>query len=69
MFARRHLRKRIPIVYLYALAKAVQLLLKCAPSESWAIITGIFNLRPPREILGRISDPVARQLAFGRSEP
>lgn len=68
-FARRHLRGRIPIVYLYAMAKAAQLLLKWAPSESWAIIAGIFNLRPPREILARISDPVARQLAFGRAEP
>lgn len=68
IFARRHLRRRIPIVYLYALAKVAQLLLKCAPSESWAIIAGIFNLRPPREIFKRISDPVARQLAFGRTK-
>ena len=68
IFARRHFPGRMPFVYIYALAKAAQLLLKGAPNESWAIIVGIFNLRPPSAVFRRIADPAARQLAFGRTE-
>ena len=67
-FAWRHLRASLLFVYLFALAKAVQLLLIGAPSEAWAIVCGVFELRPPREISQRISDKSARQLAFGRME-
>jgi GT2 family glycosyltransferase len=66
-FAGRHLRASLPFVYLFAIAKAVQLLLKGAPSEAWAIFCGVFDLQPPREVSQRITDKSARELAFGRN--
>ena len=67
-FARRHLQWRLPIVYLGALAIGVQLFLKGGTSEAWALVCGVFNLRPPRDVSKRISDKSARKLAFGRIE-
>ena len=65
-FARRHMRPWLPMVYAKAFAKSGQLLLKGAPDEAWAILTGTFELQPPRQIASRITDAAARKLAFGR---
>lgn len=69
MFARRYFRWQMSIVYLGALAKGVQLVLQGSRNEAWAIFRGVFNCRPPREVLGRVVDPAARKLAFGRATP
>lgn len=68
MFARRHLPGRAPIVWLYSIAKAGQLLLIGAPDEARAILAGVLGLRPSASVTDRIKDPAARRLAFGTPE-
>jgi GT2 family glycosyltransferase len=66
-FARRRLGGAGPLAYAYSLAKAAQLVLKGAPDEAWAIIAGTFELKPPREVSEKFTDPETRALALGRS--
>jgi GT2 family glycosyltransferase len=65
LFARRHLRARAPIVLLYALLKAAQLSLTGARDEARAIISGVSLRAPPPEVMAKIKEGEARQLAFG----
>jgi GT2 family glycosyltransferase len=65
-FARRHLSPVPLAAYLFGLAKATQLALVGAGAEALAVIAGMFDLRPPREISRRFPDPRAAELAFGR---
>jgi GT2 family glycosyltransferase len=64
IFAKRHLRVWTGFVYLYALAKAAVLFVKGAFAESWAIVCGVFRLKPAPAIVSRLSDPEAQRRAF-----
>jgi len=65
-FARRFLGRAVTWAYLYGLAKAAQLLLIGAATEAYAIVAGMFELRPPASVLAHFSDPEAARLAFER---
>jgi hypothetical protein len=54
----------LPIAFAYAIAKALQLLIKGAPDEANALIAGLFGLRPPKAV-SQILTPEARARAFG----
>lgn len=65
-FVRRHLPDRIFAARIHGIAKAVQLLLRFAPTEAWALLTGTLELPPPAQVSKRIDDPRVCGLAFGR---
>ena len=65
LYARRHLPARAPIVMVYGLMKAAQLLLIGAGDEARAILAGLFQRPPPAEVRAKIKGGEARQLAFG----
>jgi len=64
----RFMPSRAPITVVYALAKAAQLALKGYPEGAHAVIAGIFSLTPPRSVSAKLTDPVARALAFGKPQ-
>lgn len=63
-FLKRFNPASLPIAYAYAVAKAIQLMLKGAPDEAHALIAGLLGLRPPKKVR-QILAPEARALAFG----
>lgn len=68
-FAKRRLGRAPLMAYLFGFAKAARLLPIGAFDEAMAIVAGMLELRPSAEIMGRISDPRAARLAFGRHVP
>lgn len=67
-FLARHRPQAVPTAIVWAMAKALQLMLKGAGGEAYAIMTGIFGLAPPRAVRNRIQPGRARELAFGKTE-
>jgi len=65
-FVARHLPKSRGSAFAWTLGKAAQIALEGGRPEAWAILAGALELRPPRTVDGRIKDPAARALAFGR---
>jgi GT2 family glycosyltransferase len=65
-FAKRHLSRWPLGAYAYGVAKAGQVLLAGAADEAYAILAGMFDLPPPRDVVRRLSDPRAARLALGR---
>ncbi|WP_185686606.1 glycosyltransferase [Novosphingobium aerophilum] len=68
-FVRRFMPDRMPLTWGLGLMKAMQLLVRGAPAEAWAIIAGTFGLGPPRAIRARVSDPTTAGLAFSLPRP
>jgi len=65
-FARRFL-SRFPVgAYMYGLFKAGQLVAKGAFDEAHGVLSGTFDLPPPRSVANRFSEPAVVALAFGR---
>ena len=62
-FMRRHFATSLPVVQVYALAKAGQILLRRYPREAWAILAGAFDLPPPAAVRAVLS-PEAAKRAF-----
>jgi hypothetical protein len=52
--------------YAYGMAKAGQVLMAGAVEEAYAIVAGMFDLPPPRDVVRRLSDPRTARLALGR---
>jgi GT2 family glycosyltransferase len=55
-FIRRHFPMSLPLAFGYSAAKAMQLLLKGYPVESWTILTASLGLPPARKIRKRLSE-------------
>jgi GT2 family glycosyltransferase len=68
-FAKRHLGGWALGAYAYGIAKAGQVLLAGAADEAYAILAGMFDLRPPQSVVQRFPDPRAARLALGRRAP
>lgn len=62
-FMRRFAPASMPATYVYAVAKALQLLLSGARDEARAVIAGTFSRPPPAEVRDKV-DPAARPIAF-----
>ncbi len=65
-FVGRHLRGARVTALGWTLAKAGQIALEGGRREARAILAGALGFAPPQEVSGRITDPAARALAFGR---
>jgi GT2 family glycosyltransferase len=65
-FVKRNFPAHAPVSIGWSFAKAVQALLRAGAPQALAILAGALDLRPPRSVSARISDPAARRLAFGR---
>ena len=64
-FMRRFSPMGLPVTFLFALAKAAQLILLGAGGEARAVLTGLFSMKPPKEVSDALS-PEAREFAFPR---
>ena len=62
---RRFNPKALPVTYLYAMAKAGQILLKGAWREAWALFVALHGMAPPKEVRTRLS---AEALALIRKD-